>query len=247
MCIAIGVCGGVAIIVLITCAVLRKRKTRSVHEHFVCVSANVSLACLVHRCLLCRLLEVNLHIRPPELVWQLVTAYITGLAVLKNFLNLASNVLKMFLTLSSLGFLSIHNLGGRRTCPSPHHDYHHRNLFIINRRSLLEKIGTRILEGGSIGPLPPSTFDTIRLIDLKFGTYSKLHLYSQLSEITWCLIGFHGNNSQINDVTGGRHLGFSNFQILFKFSLLYLRLTGKQHLAVEINEIGRIRCEVVSI
>ena len=63
----------------------------------------------------------------------------------------------------------------------------------------------------------------------------------------WCLIGFHGNNSQINDVTGGRQLGFSNFQILLKFSLLYLRLTGKQHLAVEIHEIGRIHCEVVSI
>ena len=62
-----------------------------------------------------------------------------------------------------------------------------------------------------------------------------------------CLIGFHGNNSQINDVTGGRHLEFSNFQILFKFLLLYLRLTGKQHLAVEIHEIGRIYCEVVSI
>ena len=79
---------------------------------------------------------------------------------------------------------------------------------------------------------PPSTFDTIQLIDLKFSTYNKLHLYFQLSETTWRLIGFHGNNSQINDVTGGRHPGFSNFQILFKFTLLYLRLTGKQHLEV---------------
>ena len=72
----------------------------------------------------------------------------------------------------------------------------------INPRSLLEKIVTRSLEGGggSIGPPPPSTFDTIRPIDLKFGTYNKLHLYFQLSETTWCLIGFHGNNSQINDV-----------------------------------------------
>ena len=41
------------------------------------------------------------------------------------------------------------------------------------------------------------------------------------------------------------HLRFSNFQILFKFSLLYLRLTGKQHLAIEIHEKGRIHCEVV--
>ena len=112
----------------------------------------------------------------------------------------------------------------------------------INPRSLLEKIVTRSLEGGT-----PSTFDTIYPIELKFGTYNKLHLYFQLSETTWYLIGFHGNNSQINDVTGGRHLGFSNFQILFKFSLLYLRLTGKQHLAVEIHEIGQIHCEVASI
>ena len=118
---------------------------------------------------------------------------------------------------------------------------------LFNSRSLLEKIVTRSLEGvGSIGP-PPSTFDTIHPFDLKFGTYNKFHFYSQLSETTWCLIGFHGNNSQINDVTVGRHLGFSNFQILFKFSLFYLRLTGKQHLAVEIHEIVRIHCEVVSI
>ena len=98
----------------------------------------------------------------------------------------------------------------------------------------------------SIAP-PPSTFDTIHPIDLKFGSYNKLHCYFQLSETSRCLIGFHGNNSQINDATGGRQLGFSNFQILFKFSLLYLRLTGKQHLAVEIHEIGRIPSEVVSI
>ena len=124
----------------------------------------------------------------------------------------------------------------------------HNNSQVINPRSLLEKIVTRSLEGGGgQSDPPPSTFDTIHPIDLKFGTYSKLHLYLQLSEITWCLIGFHGSNSQINDVTGGHHLGFSNFQILLKFSLLYLRLTGKQYLAVEIHEIGRIHCEVVSI
>ena len=98
----------------------------------------------------------------------------------------------------------------------------------INPISLLEKIATRSLEGGGgQSDPPPSTFDTIHPIALKSGTYSKLHLYFQLGETTWCLIGFHGNNSQINDVTGGRHLGFSNFQILFKFSLLYLILTGK--------------------
>ena len=119
----------------------------------------------------------------------------------------------------------------------------------INPRSLLEKEITRSLEGGGVksDPPPPSTFDTIHPTDLKFGTHNKLHLYFQLSKTTWCLIGFYGNNIQINDVTGGRHLGFSNLQILFKFSLLCLRLTCKQHLAVEIHEIGRIHCEVVSI
>ena len=42
-------------------------------------------------------------------------------------------------------------------------------------------------------------------------------------------------------------LDFQIFRFLFKFSPLYLRLTGKQRLAVEIHEIGRIHCEVVSI
>ena len=122
-------------------------------------------------------------------------------------------------------------------------------MFSFNPRSLLEKIVTRSLEGvgGSIGPPPPSSFDTIHTIGLKFVKYNKLHLYFQLSETTWCLIGFHGNNSQINDVIGGRHLEFSNFQILFKISLLYLGLTGKQHLKVEFHEIGRIHSETVSI
>ena len=55
----------------------------------------------------------------------------------------------------------------------------------MNPRSLEEKIVTRSLEeGGSWGagegqsdPSPPSTFDTIHPIDLKFGTYNKLYLY----------------------------------------------------------------------
>ena len=120
---------------------------------------------------------------------------------------------------------------------------------VFNPRSLLEKIVTRSFEGG--GGInrtpPPSTLDAIHPIDLKFGSYNKLRFFFQLSETTWCLIGFHGNNSQINYVTGGRHLGFSNFQILFKFSFFYLKLSGKQHLAVEIHEMGRIHCEAVSI
>ena len=75
---------------------------------------------------------------------------------------------------------------------------------------------------------------------MKLGTYNKLHLYFQLTETKWCLTGFHGNSSQIYDVTGGRYLGFLNFQTLFKFSLFCFKMTKKQHLTVEINKIVRI-------
>ena len=59
---------------------------------------------------------------------------------------------------------------------------------MFNPRSLEEKIVTRSLEGApgvNRNPPPPSTFDTIHPIDLKFGTYNKLHLYFQLSETNW--------------------------------------------------------------
>ena len=79
---------------------------------------------------------------------------------------------------------------------------------------------------GQLDP-PPSTFDTIHPMDLKFNTYNKLRLYFQLNETTWCLIGFHGNNSQINDVTGGRHLGFSNFQIFVQIFTFVPQIDGK--------------------
>ena len=71
---------------------------------------------------------------------------------------------------------------------------------------------------GLIGP-PLSTFDTIHPIDLRFCTYNKLSLYFQLIKTLRCLIGFHGYHSHINDVTSGRHLEFSNFQIFFIFEL----------------------------
>ena len=91
-----------------------------------------------------------------------------------------------------------------------------------------------------------STFATIHSIDMKFGAYAKLHLYFQLSETTSCLIGLYGNDSQINDVTGGRHLGFLNFEFIHIW-IFVLKMTRKQHLAVEILTIIRIHCEVVSI
>ena len=71
-----------------------------------------------------------------------------------------------------------------------------------------------------------STFATIHSINMKFGTYAKLHLYFQLSETTPCLIGLYGNDSQINDVTGGRHLGFLNFEFIHIW-IFVLKMTRK--------------------
>ena len=40
------------------------------------------------------------------------------------------------------------------------------------------------LRGGGGQSDPPSTFDTIHPIDMKFGTYNKLHLYFQLHVVS---------------------------------------------------------------
>ena len=121
------------------------------------------------------------------------------------------------------------------------------NFLILIPGSLEDKIVTRSLGGGGgqSHPPPHSTFDTIHPIDLKFGANPRL--YFQLSVTMWCLTGFHGNNMQINDVTGGRPswiFKFSDFVQSFTFAP---QIDGKQHLAVEIHKIGRIHCQVVSI
>ena len=90
--------------------------------------------------------------------------------------------------------------------------------------------------GGSIRPLP-SIIDTIHPIDLIFRTYNEFSLYFQLIESTWCLTGFHGNNSHINDVTSGRHHGMSNFHIFFIFELN--TENGRKTTSIEIYKIVR--------
>ena len=65
------------------------------------------------------------------------------------------------------------------------------------------------LWGGRVSIIPlPATFDTIHLIDIKFCSNNELPLYFQLSVTLWCLNGFHGNHSYINDITSGCHPGF---------------------------------------
>ena len=80
-----------------------------------------------------------------------------------------------------------------------------------------------------------------------FGTYYELPFYVQLNVTIWCLIGFHGNHSYINDIAYGLTLVFLSFQILFKFKLYYFKMTTKLHLAIEIYKIARINYKIVSI
>ena len=46
---------------------------------------------------------------------------------------------------------------------------------------------------GSIGP--PSGFQSIQPIDMKFGMCNKSPVYFQISIVMWHLIGFHGNRN----------------------------------------------------
>ena len=54
------------------------------------------------------------------------------------------------------------------------------------------------MRGGevSIGP-PPSIFKSSQPIDMKLGICDKCLVYFHLSIVTWHLIGFHGNHSNI--------------------------------------------------
>ena len=76
---------------------------------------------------------------------------------------------------------------------------------------------------GSIGPPPPqhthtdthSIFKSIQPIDKKLGMFNKCPVYFQLSIVTWHLIDFHGNHSNIMTSLLAAIL---DFQILNLFS-----------------------------
>ena len=85
------------------------------------------------------------------------------------------------------------------------------------KRLILEGINPKKLHEdirGSIGPLP-STFDTIHPIDLIFAHIMSVLCTFKKMETMSCLMGFHGSHNYINDVTGGRHLGFLIFHNFF--------------------------------
>ena len=84
---------------------------------------------------------------------------------------------------------------------------------------------------------------------MKFGTCNKLHFYFQLSETTWCLIDFHDNDSQINDVTGGRRLEFLTFSDFVQIWIFILQNDEKTAFSGwnPQNSYNPLYCEIVSI
>ena len=74
-----------------------------------------------------------------------------------------------------------------------------------------------------------------------FGTYNERSLYFQLIDTACCLIGFHGNHSNIRTSLAAAILDFQIFKI-FSNSNLNTEIARKQRLAIEIYKI--VRCIV---
>ena len=98
--------------------------------------------------------------------------------------------------------------------------------------------------GGSIGP--PSIFQTIQPIDMKLGVCI---ISVQLNIVTWQLIVFHGNHSNMMPslVAANRHLGFSNFQFFFSYSNLNAENSEKTTFSDWNLQNCKIHCKDISI
>ena len=101
------------------------------------------------------------------------------------------------------------------------------------RRHKVKKSYTKAWGGGwSIGTLT-STFDTIHPIDQIFGTFNESSLYFQLIETTCCLIGFHGNHSNITtSLAAISDRTLSNFHIEGSNSRNFVAMAIKFHRAI---------------
>ena len=66
---------------------------------------------------------------------------------------------------------------------------------------------------------PPSIFKSIQPIDMKLGTCNKCLVYFQLSIVTWLLMRFHGNHSNLMTSLVAAILDFQIFKI-FSYSNL---------------------------
>ena len=102
----------------------------------------------------------------------------------------------------------------------------------------------KLHEGIRGGPL--SIFKSIQPIDMKLGMCIKCPVYFQLSIVTWHLIGFHGNHSNIITSLVAAILDLQ----IFKF-LSYLNLNAKNSEKTTFGDWNlqnnKIHCKIISI
>ena len=90
--------------------------------------------------------------------------------------------------------------------------------------------------GGQLDPSPLLLTSFIQLTRYLAHIMSILCKYFQLIKTTCCLIGFHGNHSNIMTSLAAAILDFQIF-IFFSYSNLYTENSEKQHLAIGIYKI----------
>ena len=110
---------------------------------------------------------------------------------------------------------------------------------------MVKKVTRRHWGGGSIEPLP-STFDTIHQIGQIFCTYNERLLNFQLIETTCCLIGFHGNQSNIMTSLAAAILDFQIFKF-FSNSNLNTKDSEKTTFSDWNLQNCKIQCKIITI
>ena len=86
----------------------------------------------------------------------------------------------------------------------------------------------------------------IQPINMKLGTCNKCPVYFQLSIVTWHLIGFHGNNSNIMTSLVAAILDFQIFNF-FSYSSLNTENSKKKTFSDWNLQNYKIHCKVISI
>ena len=104
---------------------------------------------------------------------------------------------------------------------------------------------TQRYEGGR-GGQSPSIFISIQPIDMKLGMCNKCPIYFQLSMVTWHLIGFHGNHSNIMTSLVANILDFQIFNF-FLYSNLSTENSKKTTFSDWNLQNCKINCKVISI
>ena len=121
-----------------------------------------------------------------------------------------------------------------------------KNITIINPRRHEEKKVTRRHEGGINRTPPPSIFKSIQPNDMKLRMCNKCPVYFQLSLVTWNLIGFHGNHSNIMTSLATAILDYQIFKY-FLYSNLNPENSEKTTFSDWNLQNCKIHCKVISI